>query len=666
VTAVLEALEGLDVKAVVTESIRDWTTKSDRSQQSDQGLLGPSEIGACRAYIAHTIAGTERLPEEGIKLAAFVGEAVGELTERAVITYLAKTIGPLAQQQVPLTARLPGLGLEISGHADLVVGPRVWDAKGLACDTPIPTPTGWSTMERLDVGDEVIDMSGRPTRITRKSQVKHLDCYEVFLDRSSHSVVCDAEHIWWVIDRGGRLVEMNVLDMIGQKGLRIPVAQPVALPAADLPIDPWFLGYWLGNGNSKATTVHCHADDADEIASMARSAGLTASIRHLPERGRAAYVNVRSGPKATRNARGVFTGEGTLGKALADLGVFGKKHVPDIYLRGSVEQRLAILRGLMDSDGTWNRTRHQAEFTSVDQDLRDAVAELARSLGQKVSVSDRLATGFGKTVRAYRLAFTPTINPFSLARKAALVDQAPVKSRTRTGGHGVSQVRKIPSVPTQCIAVDSPTRSFLAGRRMVPTHNTKDGLADVRRNGADFKHVAQINTYQLARIQQGLATPEDEWSLIYIDRSGADENMVVISGPYDPEITTQIEARLEDAMYAAEHDLSSAPRDEPYPFCASFCAFFNACRGGDEHQSGGLITDQGLLDAEAQYREGKALEKEGKALAKAAADKLAGVYGSTGKHTVTWTEVPATFINGYTRKTYTRIDVRPVRTPKKK
>jgi hypothetical protein len=319
----VEALEGLDVKEVVTESIRDWTTKSDRSQQSDQGLLGPSEIGACRAYIAHTIAGTERLPEEGIKLAAFVGEAVGELTERAVIAHLAKTIGPAAQQQVPLTARLPGLGVEISGHADLVVGPSVWDCK------------------------------------------------------------------------------------------------------------------------------------------------------------------------------------------------------------------------------------------------------------------------------------------------------------------------------------------------------TKNSLADTRRNGADFKHIAQINTYQLARIQQGLATPEDKWSLIYIDRSGEDENILVISSPYDPDITAQVEARLEDAMYAAQYDLSSAPRDEPYPFCARYCSFFNACRGGDEHQQGGLITDPALLDAEAQYREGRDMVREGEKLKEAAQKKLDGVYGSTGKHSVTWTEVPETFINGYTRKSYTRIDVRPVRAPKK-
>lgn len=321
-TAVVDVLGHVDVQQAVTEAIREWTTGSERSQQSDQGLLGPSEIGGCRAYVAHVIAGTDRLEEDGIKLAAFVGEAVGDLTERAVKAYLVGRV-PGAEQQVPLTATLPN-GLQISGHADLVVGPGVWDVK------------------------------------------------------------------------------------------------------------------------------------------------------------------------------------------------------------------------------------------------------------------------------------------------------------------------------------------------------TKNGLADVRRNGPEFKHLAQINTYQLARIQQGLATPEDEWSLIYIDRSGEDEELFVVSSPYQPEISAEIISRLEDSLYAAEHDLSSAHRDEPFAFCARYCPFFHACRGGDEHQRGGLITDQTLLDAVEQYNEGKAMEKEGAALAKAAKAKLNGVEGSTGTSTVTWTEVPESFVQGYSRATYTRLDVRPVRKAKKK
>lgn len=322
-TAVLEAIKQGDVAAVVNGAIRHMMTASDRSQQSDQGLLGPSEIGGCRAAIAHTIVGTPRLPEDGIKLAAFVGTAVGELTERAVINYLADVM-PEAQRQVPLTAHLPHLGLNISGNADLVIGPSIWDVK------------------------------------------------------------------------------------------------------------------------------------------------------------------------------------------------------------------------------------------------------------------------------------------------------------------------------------------------------TKDGLADVRRNGPEFRHKAQINTYQLARIQAGLATPEDEWTLIYIDRSGADEDTYVYSSPYDPDITAEIESRLEDALYAAEHDMGSAPRDEPYHYCARFCAFFNACRGRDEHQDGGLITEPAILEAIEQYTEGKALEGQGKKLAQAARTKLEGVEGSTGEVTVTWSTINATVIKTHTRAGGTRMYVTPVRQPKKK
>lgn len=323
-TAVLDALDTMDIEAIVEGAIRNWSFGSDRSKQSEQGLLGPSEIGGCRAAIAHTIVGTERLPEEGIKLAAFVGTAVGELVERAVIMFLAAKMGDAAQRQVALTARLPHLGLNISGNADLVIGPSVWDVK------------------------------------------------------------------------------------------------------------------------------------------------------------------------------------------------------------------------------------------------------------------------------------------------------------------------------------------------------TKDGLADVRRNGPSFAHKAQINTYQLARIQAGLATPEDEWSLVYVDRSGADENVFVYSSPYDPEITSEIESRLEDALYAAEHDMDSAPRDEPYHYCARYCAFFNACRGTDEHQKGGLITEPAILDTVAQYREGKAIEKRGKELAKAAQTKLEGIEGSTGEVTVTWSTVNATVIQTHTRAGGTRLYVTPVRAPKKK
>src|SRR5688500_19107927 len=121
-TAVLDALDTMDVEAVVESAIREFSFGSSRSKQSEQGLLGPSEIGGWRAAIAHTIIGTERLPEEGIQLAAFVGTAVGELGERAVLMYLATRI-PDAQRHGPLTARLPHPGLNRPRTPGRDIGP---------------------------------------------------------------------------------------------------------------------------------------------------------------------------------------------------------------------------------------------------------------------------------------------------------------------------------------------------------------------------------------------------------------------------------------------------------------------------------------------------------------------------------------------------------------
>src|ERR1035441_2609062 len=87
----------------------------------------------------------------------------------------------------------------------------------------------------------------------------------------------------------------------------------------------------------------------------------------------------------------------------------GHKHVPQIYRRGSVEQRTALLTGLMDSDG-WGagRSRAKVGFLNTNRELTDAVAELASSLGEVVCHWQREYTGYGKTVTAYGVTWTPT------------------------------------------------------------------------------------------------------------------------------------------------------------------------------------------------------------------------------------------------------------------
>ncbi|MBZ6211598.1 hypothetical protein KVH31_34450 [Streptomyces olivaceus] len=336
--------------------------------------------------------------------------------------------------------------------------PKIGDAhdmamKGLALDTPIPTPDGWTTMGALRVGDTVFDKDGQPVRVMATSPVKNLDCYRVTF-RNGRSIVCDEEHYWVakVAQEKTKVHRIGALFAAKEAGkpVVIPVAEPLATAAAALPMDPWVLGYWLGNGDRNAPRVTCHGDDVTEVVAAVTSAGYEVGAVRPDDRGNTGRVGIRG-----------------LGKVLAGMGLLGSKHVPAEYLRGSVEQRRALLAGLMDSDGTVDK-RGRVMFTSTAKEFSDAVAELARSLGETVTQAEIERTGYGKTVLSYDVQWTPIVSPFALSRKASRL--AP-RTKARYG-HRVASIELIDSVPTRCISVDSPSRTFLASEDMIPTHNT--------------------------------------------------------------------------------------------------------------------------------------------------------------------------------------------------
>lgn len=205
---------------------------------------------------------------------------------------------------------------------------------------------------------------------------------------------------------------------------------------------------------------------------------------------------------------------------------------------------------------------------------------------------------------------------------------------------------------------------ILEKNRKITDLKTKDGLALVRKTGAPLEHLIQINIYLLGAIQQGLVPEDAEWELVYLDRSGRDDEPFVVTGALDMSIIEQAEQRLEDAFYAAEYDMDTAPRDKPYDFCVSYCPFFTSCRGADEHQVSGLITDQKYLDAIHSYRDAMATIREAEKVKDEAKEILRGISGSTGEVEVSWTSVPATPIAASVRAEYDRISIRKVPKPK--
>lgn len=341
------------------------------------------------------------------------------------------------------------------GSSGDIKDPQHWmERKGLALDTPIPTPSGWTTMADIQIGDQVYDMDGVPVAVTVKSEVKHLPCYRVTFT-NGEQIICDHEHIW--VAKIGQsdmrvrdIKEMHAAKQAG-KSVTVPVARALAAEVEKLPIDPWLLGYWLGNGRRDAASLTCNALDTAEVVERIAATVFQVGTVRPDQRSNAVAIGVRGGFKA----------------ALRDHGILHTKRIPAEYRRAAEWQRRELLTGLIDSDGHLDGVRGRAHFSSTDEYLADLVAELAASLGEVVYRTAREVSGYGLTVTSHEVHWKPVHNPSSLRRKSANY-----QCRSLAPYRPIESIEVVESVPTQCIAVDSPSRTYLAGRTMVPTHNT--------------------------------------------------------------------------------------------------------------------------------------------------------------------------------------------------
>lgn len=339
----------------------------------------------------------------------------------------------------------------LRGKTDARIGDWVCDFKGLPLNTPIPTPSGWTTMKDVQVGDELFDMRGKVCKVLNKSNIKNLPNYVITFDDAT-TIQCDQEHLWTLIDGSVKCVtELRRLD-------KIPVAEPIDLPDVELPIAPYLFGHWLGDGRVLRSEITSNGDDVGELIEHFNSFYETV--------GKVSY-DYRGSNSASYSPVG-------LRSRLNKLGVIGDKHIPNIYMRASIRQRLELLQGLIDSDGSINTFRKQVVYCSTSERLIDSVHELILSLGQRAIKSSHTYSGFGKTGIAYRLSFRPRLFvPTLLKRKADLVDLNEWnRGKVKNWYRSVKNVEEVPATQSQCIEVDSDTHTFLCGEQFCVTHNT--------------------------------------------------------------------------------------------------------------------------------------------------------------------------------------------------
>ena len=344
-----------------------------------------------------------------------------------------------------------------------------YGAKALALDSELFTVNGRTTIGECQVGDRIFGADGNLTTITAKSEVFHKPMYQLIL-ADGRSIRVSEDHLNPVVinTNPNNTVRWEEKVLTTQELLQQPLThtkkgnlkhrgtsskslvfvkniKPLQYPVAALPIDPYTLGVVIGDGRIRK--------ECGSVELTVDAAELAHYHAQVPYEFGKIYVDPRSNA-VTQSIRG-------LGKRLKvmELNVRGEhKFIPHEYFLGSIEQRLALLQGLMDTDGTVSENGRMS-FTSSSHQLVDDLACLVRSLGGTAGPICKHSSA-----EAYRVETWLELNPFRLARKAA-------RFVAKTKQVAVVSIQRIADEPSQCIAVDNEEHQFVT-ECYFRTHNT--------------------------------------------------------------------------------------------------------------------------------------------------------------------------------------------------
>ncbi|MGN9775116.1 replicative DNA helicase [Micromonospora sp. H33] len=444
-----------------------------------------------------TAAGGSRDVDDIVDLAQ---QAVYDVTERRV----SEDFAVLADMLQPTLDEIEAVGAQggvmtgvPTGFTDLdrllnglhpgqliIVAGRPGLGKALALDTPLPTPDGWTTMGEVKVGDRLLAADGRPTTVTAAFDVMYgRPCYEVeFSDGSV--IVADADHLWKTTRASRRQPEQRPRRYWSESSLAIVRAAHTTMAAEP---DRLVTGAQALALLDRPDTTPVRVDGTVTTAEIAATLGTAdRRLNHSVENCRPLQLPERDLPTPPYTL-GVHLSDGHAKAATAD------KHIPRNYLRASEAQRRELLAGLMDTDGTVSPTGN-LQYTSTSQRLAENVRELVVSLGYRCTVTANSVPGrTAASSTAYTLNFSTPDPVFRMERKrAAHAARRRTASDVRTASRYIVNVRPVPSVPVRCVTVDNPDHLYLAGRAMIPTHNSTASM--------DFARNAAIRTNQASAI----------------------------------------------------------------------------------------------------------------------------------------------------------------------
>lgn len=381
------------------------------------------------------------------------------------------------------------------------------------------TPNGRKEIGQLKVGDQVIGSNGDPCNVIGVFPQGKKELYRVTFNDGTSILCCD-EHLWTVSssssgknnkNRNERYVTLSVKQMLDENGKtkkegfgwnkkrkyefstyykksngnskwQIPIVDPIEFHNnEELPIDPYLLGLLLGDGGLTHTIRFSSVDEEiiDSIESLL-SEGMV--IKKVNSRG-CDYSIVNDSKHSN-----------PLIDILRNLGVMGcnsyNKFIPDIYKYSKITDRIKILQGLMDTDGTCMVGKkmgfHGTEFSTSSKQLADDVIEIVNSLGGIARKRSRIPKYTYKGVEkeghiSFRvnIKLNNNINPFKLKRKRDLYNE-PQKYKV---GRYIKDIQFERIDEAVCISVDSPDKLYVTDHAIV-THNTTSTVIASMESGA--------------------------------------------------------------------------------------------------------------------------------------------------------------------------------------
>lgn len=335
--------------------------------------------------------------------------------------------------------------------------------KLIAHSTPVITPNGWQLHGDLAVGDYVYHPSGKAIKVLGTSTEDQATLKVTF--SNGESLTVHPNHEWTVYDRQYkkfRTLETNYFIKQTKFGkakkllsgnrcmYQLPNIQAIECSEKELPLQPYFFGAWLGDGSSCKPAITSETKDIAIIDNCAYQVTNT---------------HVHSATKVPT----YYFSHQKIVQTLKELNCYGNKHIPEVYKRSSIEQRLQLLAGLVDTDGSTDKNS-RVRIVTVSKVLANDIAELVTSLGMRPYIMEQQPTlstsGIqGKKV-VYSVGFQPTMEiPVALARKA-------IKRIPKQKMIGIVSVEQVEPEQGRCIQVDSPDGLYLVGKTMLPTHNS--------------------------------------------------------------------------------------------------------------------------------------------------------------------------------------------------